>query len=98
MGASEPHLQHVPFDDKVFVMGGDFRQVLLMVRRGDKAAILAAFLTNSPIWRRVTHMRLTINMRVQRLSGAWLHASAWVAQACQSIRCQASIIIFIGGL
>ena len=69
MGTSQPHLADVPFGGKAFVLGGDFRQVLPVVRRGDKAAILAAALKNSLLWRHVTPLRLHINMRVQQLSG-----------------------------
>ena len=69
MCASSDPLAHLPFGGKVVVFGGDFRQVLPVVRKSDKAAIMGAALKNSPLWAHVRTMKLQINMRVQRLSG-----------------------------
>ena len=46
------------------MMGGDFRQVLPVVRRGTRAQVVDACLKCSPLWNRVTVLRLTVNMRV----------------------------------
>jgi len=56
-----------PFGGKVVVLGGDFRQVLPVVRRGTRAAVVAASLPQSHLWRHLSHMRLSTNMRVARL-------------------------------
>jgi ATP-dependent DNA helicase PIF1 len=58
---------NVPFGGKVVVMGGDFRQVLPVVPRGTRPAIVNACIKRSPLWQHVHVLPLTINMRVQRL-------------------------------
>ena len=57
----------LPFGGKVFVMSGDFRQVLPVVPRGNRASIVAACVKRHELWRHVRVLRLTTNMRVQRL-------------------------------
>ena len=69
MRTVNPALQHLPFGGKVVVFGGDFRQVLPVVKRGDRGRIVAAALNRSHLWRHVRVMRLQINMRVRRLQG-----------------------------
>ena len=39
-----------PFGGKVIVLGGDFRQVLPVVRHATQAAIVEATLKHSPLW------------------------------------------------
>ena len=58
---------NLPFGGKVFVMAGDFRQVLPVVPRGNRASIVAACVKRHELWRHVRVLRLTTNMRVQRL-------------------------------
>ncbi|KAK9070526.1 hypothetical protein SSX86_010928 [Deinandra increscens subsp. villosa] len=53
----------LPFGGKIMVIGGDFRQVLPVVKRGTRAQIVDASLRMSPIWSLTRVMRLTINMR-----------------------------------
>jgi hypothetical protein len=55
-----------PFGGKVVVFGGDFRQILPVVRRGSQAAIEDACLNSSALWDHVRVLRLTENMRVTR--------------------------------
>ena len=52
MSASQDPYSHLPFEGKTVVLGGDFRQVLPVVRRGDKATIMAAAIRNSYLWQR----------------------------------------------
>nr|GEZ86592.1 ATP-dependent DNA helicase PIF1-like [Tanacetum cinerariifolium] len=40
----------LPFSGKIMVLGGDFRQVLLIVRRGTRAQIVDSSLQMSPLW------------------------------------------------
>ena len=40
----------LPFGGKIMVMGGDFRQVLPVVRRGTRAQIVDSSLRMSPLW------------------------------------------------
>ncbi|KAJ9544141.1 hypothetical protein OSB04_023848 [Centaurea solstitialis] len=51
-----------PFGGKIMVMGGDFRQVLPVVRRGTRAQIVDSSLRMSPLWSAIKKVRLTINM------------------------------------
>ena len=57
-----------PFGEKVIVFGGDFRQILPVIRHGTRSEVVSACLNRSPLWRSVKVMKLTINMRLQRLS------------------------------
>jgi len=57
-----------PFGGIMTVLGGDFRQVLPVVPKGSKSDIIAVTLNQSRIlWPHVKVLRLTTNMRVQRL-------------------------------
>jgi ATP-dependent DNA helicase PIF1 len=68
MGAVDPALKDMIFGGKVVVMGGDFRQILLVVPRGTKGQIVDASLKRSVVlWHRVKVRQLHENMRVQRL-------------------------------
>ncbi|KAK9065045.1 hypothetical protein SSX86_016428 [Deinandra increscens subsp. villosa] len=60
---------NLPFGGKVMVMGGDFRQVLPVIKRGTRAQIVDASLRMSPLWSITRVMRLTINMRA--LNDPW---------------------------
>jgi len=54
MGAVDPALKDMLFGGKVVVMGGDFRQILLVVPRGTRGQIVDASLKRSAIlWHRV---------------------------------------------
>ena len=68
MASADPSLRNVPFGGKVFVMGGDFRQILPVVPRGTRGQIVEASISKSRrIWSTVRVLPLRINMRVQRL-------------------------------
>ncbi|XP_022008025.1 uncharacterized protein LOC110907339 [Helianthus annuus] len=60
---------NLPFGGKIMVMGGDFRQVLPVVKRGTRAQIVDSSLRMSPLWHLTKKMRLTINMRA--LNDPW---------------------------
>src|ERR1051326_5629424 len=45
---------------------GDFRQILPVIKRGTRGQIVSATLKRSPLWRRVTTLRLSENMRLLR--------------------------------
>eukprot|EP00798_Chlamydomonas_sp_ICE-L_P007849 gene7849-1055_t len=57
----------VAFGGKVIVCAGDFRQVLPVVPRGSRAAIVDACLKRSKVWQHIKVRWLTINMKVQLL-------------------------------
>jgi len=52
-----------PFGGIVFVMSGDFRQVLPIIPRGSFADIVSASIKNSYLWESVEVFRLSKNMR-----------------------------------
>lgn len=55
-----------PFGGKVILLGGDFRQVLPVIKHGGQADIIESSLKRSFLWSFVKTLHLTINMRVQK--------------------------------
>nr|XP_043633520.1 ATP-dependent DNA helicase PIF1-like [Erigeron canadensis] len=55
----------LPFGGKVMVFGGDFRQVLPVIKKGIRAQIVDSSLRMSPLWPGITKMRLSVNMRAR---------------------------------
>ena len=55
---------NIPFGGKIVVMGGDFRQILPVIRRANNTVLLENCITSSPLWRLVEKFKLTSNMRV----------------------------------
>lgn len=53
-----------PFGGKVIVLGGDFRQVLPVMRRASRAQVVDSCIKRSPLWHAFTVFHLTDNMRV----------------------------------
>ena len=53
------------FGGKTVVLGGDFRQVLPVVRKGSRAQIVGASLRRSYLWESMRHLKLIRNMRAQ---------------------------------
>ncbi|KAL4580135.1 hypothetical protein LXL04_016316 [Taraxacum kok-saghyz] len=60
---------NLPFGGKIMILGGDFRQVLPVVRRGTRAQIVDSSLRMSPLWPSIKKLSLTINMRA--LADPW---------------------------
>nr|XP_020159149.2 ATP-dependent DNA helicase PIF1-like [Aegilops tauschii subsp. strangulata] len=60
-----------PFGGKTVVFGGDFRQVLPVVRRGSRGQIIDASLRSSHLWKSMRQLRLITNMRA--------HNDTWFA-------------------
>ena len=56
---------NLPFGGKTVVFGGDFRQVLPVVRRGSRAQIVGASLRMSYLWNSMRHLKLVQNMRAK---------------------------------
>ncbi|XP_071729153.1 uncharacterized protein [Rutidosis leptorrhynchoides] len=54
-----------PFGGKVVVFGGDFRQILPVIQRGDRAEIVDASLHSSYLWNKCKVLRLNKNMRLR---------------------------------
>ena len=56
----------VPFGGKVFVFGGDFRQLLPVVKRASPSVIIENTITTSPLWQQyVQILSLKHNMRLR---------------------------------
>ncbi|XP_056688781.1 uncharacterized protein [Spinacia oleracea] len=53
----------LPFGGKIIVFGGDFRQVLPVVRNGTRAQMIDASFVRSPMWRHIRILHLRENMR-----------------------------------
>jgi hypothetical protein len=55
----------LPFGGKTIVFGGDFRQVLPVIRKGTRAQIVDASLSKSELWNCMRRRKLVRNMRAQ---------------------------------
>ncbi|ONM09527.1 hypothetical protein ZEAMMB73_Zm00001d034078 [Zea mays] len=55
----------LPFGGKTIVFGGDFRQVLPVVRKGSRAQVVASSLRMSYLWESMSHLKLVSNMRAK---------------------------------
>ena len=55
----------LPFGGKPVILGGDFKQILPVVRKGSRAAVVGASITNSRLWRHVVLLKLHTNMRLR---------------------------------
>ena len=53
----------IPMGGKVCVLGGDFKQILPVVRNGRRADIVGSCIKKSRLWKHVKTLHLTINMR-----------------------------------
>ncbi|XP_057452382.1 uncharacterized protein LOC130744207 [Lotus japonicus] len=53
-----------PFGGKVVVLGGDFRQILLVIPKGSRANIVMSTINSSRLWRFCKVLTLTKNMRL----------------------------------
>lgn len=52
------------FGGKCIIMGGDFRQILPVIRRGSRATIIDSCINLSNLWAECTVFHLTMNMRL----------------------------------
>ncbi|CAA3030170.1 ATP-dependent DNA helicase PIF1-like, partial [Olea europaea subsp. europaea] len=56
---------NLPFGGKVVVLGGDFRQILPVIKKGNKTDIMQACLVYSHLWSHFIKFELVQNMRAQ---------------------------------
>jgi ATP-dependent DNA helicase PIF1 len=56
----------IPFGGKLMVFGGDFRQVLPVLPKASRGAIVSMILKNSHLWMNMKILQLSINERVNR--------------------------------
>ena len=64
-----PENENYPFGNKLIVFGGDFRQVLPVVKRGYRSDIVNASFNKSDLWKNIINLKLTVNMRIKSLTG-----------------------------
>ena len=55
-----------PFGGLTVVFGGDFRQILPVIPKGTRSAIVAACLKHSQIWKSVQELKLKTNTRLEQ--------------------------------
>jgi hypothetical protein len=68
MKTVNPQLEFVPFGGKLFIFSGDFRQLLPIVRHGNRAKITSVCLNKATFWPSVKCLKLNINMRLNLLN------------------------------
>ncbi|KAK6764529.1 hypothetical protein RB195_024740 [Necator americanus] len=97
-----------PFGGKLFIIGGDFRQVLPIVEHGQRDDFVNSCVTNSVLWSLFNTHRLQVNMRAREAGLEWanflLNLSNGNAnddsgrvQILEEFRCQRSIVMEIFG-
>ena len=62
---NNPNSHTLPFGGKTIVFGGDFRQILSVIPKGNRSDIVHATLNSSYLWNHYQVLTLTINMRLQ---------------------------------
>ncbi|XP_031131678.1 uncharacterized protein LOC116033063 [Ipomoea triloba] len=65
MRHSDPQSVHKTFGGKTVVLGGDFRQILLVVPKGSRQDIVSAAINSSYLWESCQVLRLTKNLRLK---------------------------------
>jgi len=51
-----------PFGGKVMIMGGYFRQIILVIQKGSKAKMISACIIRSSLWANTKVLHLVQNM------------------------------------
>jgi hypothetical protein len=64
LSGDDPLLADVPFGGKVVVLGGDLRQILPVIEGGSRPQIIDVAITQSPLWKSVVPLTLSMNMRL----------------------------------
>ncbi|CAJ2651910.1 unnamed protein product [Trifolium pratense] len=65
MSKVDKDLNTKPFGGKVVVLGGDFRQILPVIRRGTRGDVVNKTLCSSKLWKHCNVLELTKNMRLK---------------------------------
>ncbi|KAM0902532.1 hypothetical protein ACQ4PT_019216 [Festuca glaucescens] len=64
LSSNDASLANVPFGGKIVVLGGDLRKILPVIEVGTRSQVINDAITNSPLWRDIVVLHLTINMRL----------------------------------
>ncbi|KAK6727617.1 hypothetical protein RB195_005357 [Necator americanus] len=97
-----------PFGGKLFIIGGDFRQVLPIVEHGQRDDFVNSCVTNSVLWSLFKTHRLQVNMRAREAGLEWANFLLNLGngnanddngrvQISEEFRCQRSIVTEIFG-
>ncbi|KAK2436045.1 ATP-dependent DNA helicase PIF1 [Trifolium repens] len=65
MGKVDKENRNKPFGGKVVVLGGDFRQILPVIRKGSRADVIRATISSSNLWKHCKVLKLTKNMTLR---------------------------------
>lgn len=68
MSVEDPNNKNIPFGNKIMVFGGDFRQILPVIKKGNQQQIVSSSFNRSVLWKTINIMELKINMRIHRMS------------------------------
>lgn len=60
----DPEFKNIPFGNKIILFGGDFRQILPVIKNGTKNQIINASIKSSTLWQHMIKFHLKINMRI----------------------------------
>ena len=65
MATEKSENNHIPFGNKSILFGGDSRQILPVVKKGNRSAIVKASIKSAPFWTSVQKFQLIENMRIK---------------------------------
>ncbi|PNX72649.1 ATP-dependent DNA helicase PIF1, partial [Trifolium pratense] len=65
MGKVDKENRKKPFGGKIVVLGGDFRQILPVIRKGSRGDVVKATISSSKLWKHCKVLNLTKNMRLK---------------------------------
>ncbi|CAF0714504.1 unnamed protein product [Brachionus calyciflorus] len=69
MKVKNPLFEKIFFGNKVMLFGGDFRQILPVIKKGNSAEIVNSTLNKSSFWKKTNVLKLKTNMRVLKKTG-----------------------------
>jgi len=68
MSTVDPINKNIPFGGKIMIFGGDFRQILPVVKKGNRQQIVAASFNRSVLWQDIQVVHLKTNMRIKSMN------------------------------
>lgn len=64
MKTVDPIYENIPFGGKVIVFAGGHRQILPIVKHGNRSAIVNQCMNRSVLWKHMNIMKLSVNKRI----------------------------------
>jgi len=68
MSTVDPINKNISFGGKIMIFGGDFRQILPVVKKGNRQQIVAASFNRSVLWQDIQVVHLKTNMRIKSMN------------------------------